>query len=54
MIILPCFIQMFTFTDKLKDDLRFARHVEKAWIDHNQDKFTKKNTDDFLEEIDRC
>ena len=41
-------------TDKLKEDLRFARHVEKAWIDHNQGKFTKKNAADFLEEIDQC
>ena len=38
----------------LKEDLVFARRVEKAWQDYDKGKFTSKSKDDFLKELKAC
>ena len=35
----------------LKDDLQFAKHVEKAWKDYDSGKFKSMNKKDFIEEL---
>ena len=41
-------------TEKLKDDLRFAKRVEKAWKEYEKGKFKSLTADKFLEELDKC
>ena len=41
-------------TEKLKEDLRFAKQVEKAWNDYENGKFAQRKAQVFLEELDRC
>ena len=38
----------------LKEDLLFAKRVEKAWQDYDKGKFVKKSKDDFLKELRAC
>jgi len=38
----------------LKEDLVFAKRVEKAWQDYDKGKFVKKSKDDFLKELRAC
>ncbi len=35
----------------LKDDLKFAAHVEKAWQDYEAGKFKSMSKEDFLKEL---
>jgi len=38
----------------LKEDLIFAKRVEKAWQDYDKGKFVTKSKDDFLNELRAC
>lgn len=38
----------------LKEDLKFAERVEKAWQEHDKGKFVTKSKDDFLKELRAC
>jgi AbrB family looped-hinge helix DNA binding protein len=41
-------------TKKLKEDLDFARRVEKAWKHYERGKFKSLSADKFLEELEKC
>lgn len=41
-------------TKKLKEDLDFARRVEKAWNHYEKGKFKSLSADKFLEELEKC
>ena len=41
-------------TKKLKEDLDFARRVEKAWKRYEKGKFKSLSADKFLEELEKC
>lgn len=41
-------------TKKLKEDLDFARRVEKAWKHYEKGKFKSLSADKFLEELEKC
>jgi AbrB family looped-hinge helix DNA binding protein len=41
-------------TKKLKQDLDFARRVEKAWKNYEKGKFKSLSADKFLEELEKC
>ncbi len=41
-------------TEKLKEDLMFAKRVEKAWKDHEKGKFKSKSANKFLETLEKC
>jgi AbrB family looped-hinge helix DNA binding protein len=41
-------------TKKLKEDLDFARRVEKAWNHYEKGKFKSLSADEFLEELEKC
>ena len=41
-------------TKKLKEDLKFARRVEKAWKLYEKRKFKSLSADKFLEELEKC
>ena len=41
-------------TKKLKEDLDFARRVEKAWEHYEKGKFKSLSADKFLKELEKC
>jgi AbrB family looped-hinge helix DNA binding protein len=41
-------------TKKLKEDLDFARRVEKAWKRYEKGKFKSLSADKFLKELEKC
>ncbi|MCK4348096.1 MAG: AbrB/MazE/SpoVT family DNA-binding domain-containing protein [Thermoplasmatales archaeon] len=41
-------------TEKLKEDLMFAKRVEKAWKDYEKGKFKSTSADKFLEKLEKC
>ena len=41
-------------TKKLKEDLDFARNVEKAWKHYEKGKFKSLSADKFLKELEKC
>jgi len=41
-------------TEKLKEDLMFAKRVEKAWKDYEKGKFKSMSADRFLEKLEKC
>ena len=41
-------------TEKLKEDLMFAKRVEKAWKDYEKGKFKSTSADKFLERLEKC
>ena len=41
-------------TKKLKEDLDFARRVEKAWKRYEKGKFKSLSADKFLEALEKC
>ncbi len=41
-------------TEKLKEDLRFAKKVEKAWKAYEKGKFKSLSANKFLEELEKC
>lgn len=41
-------------TEKLKEDLRFAKRVEKAWKAYEKGKFKSLSANKFLEELEKC
>lgn len=45
---------MKNLASDLKDDLIFAEKVEKAWKEHDKNKFKTKSKDDFLKELQAC
>ncbi|MFW6450404.1 MAG: AbrB/MazE/SpoVT family DNA-binding domain-containing protein [Nanoarchaeota archaeon] len=40
--------------DELKDDLKFAQKVDKAWQEYEKGRFKKSSKKDFLEELKAC
>lgn len=38
----------------LKEDLIFAKRVEKAWKDYDKGRFITKSKEDFLKELRAC
>lgn len=40
--------------DELKDDLKFAEKVDKAWQEYEKGRFKKSSKKDFLRELDAC
>jgi len=41
-------------TEKLKEDLMFAKRVEKAWKDHEKGKFATTKANKFIEKLEKC
>ena len=41
-------------TEKLKDDLQFAKQVEHAWSEYEKGTFTSAKAADLLKELDIC
>ena len=41
-------------TEKLKEDLIFAKRVEKAWKAYEKGKFKSLSANKFLEELEKC
>ena len=46
--------KMSRVTEKLKDDLQFAKRVENAWDEYEKGTFTSTKATDFLRELDKC
>ena len=38
----------------LKEDLEFARRVDKAWKSYDKGEFKTQSADDFLEDLEKC
>ena len=38
----------------LKDDIEFANNIEKIWQEYDDGNFISTNSDNFLEELDKC
>ena len=38
----------------IRDDIVFAKRIDKAWNDYKNGKFITKSKDDFLKELDAC
>jgi AbrB family looped-hinge helix DNA binding protein len=45
---------MRTLAKDLRDDLRFAAEIEKAWQEHTKGAFVKRPAKDFLRELRAC
>ncbi|MBN2052325.1 AbrB/MazE/SpoVT family DNA-binding domain-containing protein [Candidatus Woesearchaeota archaeon] len=43
-----------SLASELKDDLRFAERVDKAWKDYEKGKFKTKTKEEFLKELKSC
>ena len=43
-----------SLTSKLKDDLKFAKRVEKAWNAYDKGEFKSLSAREFLEELEKC
>lgn len=41
-------------TEKLKEDLMFAKRVETAWKDYEKGKFKSTSASKFLEKLEKC
>jgi len=41
-------------TEKLREDLEFAKRTEKAWQRYNGGKFISQPADKFLEDLEKC
>ena len=46
--------KMEKIAKELKEDLKFAVKVEKAWQDYEKGKFKTKSREAFLKELDAC
>jgi AbrB family looped-hinge helix DNA binding protein len=46
--------KMSKVTEKLKDDLQFAKQVEHAWSEYEKGTFTSAKAADLLKELDKC
>jgi len=46
--------KMKDMVSNLKENLKFAEKVEKAWKEQEKGKFIKKSKDDFLKELKAC
>jgi len=46
--------KMSKVTEKLKDDLQFAKQVEHAWNEYEKGTFTSAKATDFLKKLDTC
>ena len=45
---------MKSLVSTLRDDLVFAKEVEKAWQEYDKGKFERKSKEDFLKELRAC
>ncbi|MBI5393490.1 AbrB/MazE/SpoVT family DNA-binding domain-containing protein [Candidatus Woesearchaeota archaeon] len=45
---------MKSLASSIRDDLAFAKEVEKAWQEYDKGKFVKKSKEDFLKELRAC
>ena len=41
-------------TEKMKEDLEFARRTEEAWQSYERGKFVSQPADKFLKELEKC
>ena len=41
-------------TSKLKDDMNFAKRVEKAWKAYKKGEFKSESANKFLKELEKC
>ncbi len=41
-------------SEKIKDDLEFARRTEEAWKSHERGEFISQPVDEFLADLERC
>ena len=46
--------KMSKVTEKLKEDLQFAKQVEHAWAEYEKGTFSSTKAADFLKELDKC
>ena len=40
--------------EKLKEDLIFSRRIRDAWDSYDRGEFISQNSDEFLEELEKC
>ncbi len=45
---------MKSLASSVRDDLAFAKEVEKAWQEYDKGKFVKKSKESFLRELRAC
>jgi AbrB family looped-hinge helix DNA binding protein len=41
-------------TEKIKEDLEFAKRTEEAWEAYERGEFISQSADDFLEDLEKC